>query len=204
MEVKNLKKNMTVLSKKGLTTIDCVVKLKYTGVLLKIKNMVFTAYHPFLIENIDAYDNENDNKNIKNKNHNIKTFFPCEFFVDGADAKFIEKKNLNNKNNINEDEDYVYDVVLKNRSLIACFNNNINNDNNNNSNKNKNINEIMYAATFGHDCVLKKFKHDYFGSEKIVNDLKKHENYDTTGFIQLDEYEFERDVKTNLVSKLKF
>ncbi len=45
--------------------------------------------------------------------------------------------------------------------------------------------------------------HDYFGTEKIVNDLKKHPGWGQ-GFIQLDDYTFTRDEITNHINGIKF
>lgn len=51
----------------------------------------------------------------------------------------------------------------------------------------------MYVATFGHCYSSKIFTHDYFGSEKIVNDLKQHTDWNK-GYIKLSNYEFIRDI----------
>lgn len=85
---------------------------------------------------------------------------------------------------------YVYDFVLANRSILAsplqrmhhfaphatapqlredCF----------------------FAATFGHTVTLGCFAHAYFGSERAVNDLKRHAHW-SSGYILLDKYTFVR------------
>jgi hypothetical protein len=70
---------------------------------------------------------------------------------------------------------YVYDVVLKNRALIAspC------------------ASGAIFAATFGHTVTLGCFAHAYFGSERVVQDLQAVPGW-ASGLVVLDGYEFVR------------
>lgn len=87
---------------------------------------------------------------------------------------------------------YVFDVVLTNRAIIASPSSCVDGC----------VTALvcdgllsdccMYAATFGHTVSLPKFKHDYFGSEKVVADLQKHPSYGS-GLIVLERYQFLRD-----------
>ena len=86
---------------------------------------------------------------------------------------------------------YVFDVVLRNRAIIAapsgcsCIDAVVVCD--------ALLTDCcMYAATFGHTVTLPKFKHDYFGSERVVADLQKHASYGS-GLIVLERYQFLRD-----------
>lgn len=128
MKICELNRGVNVLSENGdITTVECVVKMNYTGLLYPIGSTLFlTAYHPVLVGD--------------------ETFFPCEMCSE-AEA-------------VNSDG-FVFDLVLANRGLVKCFS------------KEKTSFEI-FAATFGHKCLLDKFRHDYFGSEEVVNDLKRH------------------------------
>jgi len=49
----------------------------------------------------------------------------------------------------------------------------------------------FFAATFGHTVTLGCFAHAYFGSERVVNDLKRHASW-SSGYILLDKYTFVR------------
>lgn len=74
---------------------------------------------------------------------------------------------------------YVYDVILKNRGLLFCV---INEE------------EEGMVATFGHTSKMDKFEHKYFGSEAIVNDLKKFYREEfQNGSIVLEDYSYTRD-----------
>jgi hypothetical protein len=77
--------------------------------------------------------------------------------------------------------DYVYDVVLRNRGLIA-------------SPLQTAGDGCMYAATFGHTTTQGRFAHDYFGSERVVQDLRAHPTW-ATGRVLLDDYEFVREAE---------
>jgi Mg-chelatase subunit ChlD len=88
---------------------------------------------------------------------NGEEYFPCEYHAATPSA--------------NNYDGYVYDVILENRSLLAApIPTNLNNMNNNDD-------EVFYVATFGHQRKSKIFSHDYFGSEKIVDDLKATEQW---------------------------
>ena len=77
-----------------------------------------------------------------------------------------------------ESTGYVYDVILENRGLIES--------------------ERCYIATFGNKYDLEKFKHEFFGSERIVDRLKDHPSY-VDGFITLEEFHYVRDEESSLI-----
>ena len=57
-------------------------------------------------------------------------------------------------------------------------------------------------ATYGHHCIDQEvIQHDYFGTEKIINDLKKIPTYDF-GLVQLEQGNFTRDYETKRVNGL--
>lgn len=80
--------------------------------------------------------------------------------------------------------DYVYDLVLRNRGLVVSPRQSLSGT--------RSGYECMYAATFGHTVVQGRFAHAYFGSERVVQDLKAHPSW-ATGRIVLEEYEFVRE-----------
>ncbi len=162
----SLKKGMQVLTPFGLSKIETVVRLRYSGPLYSIGNtMTLTAFHPVSI--------------------NGKSYFPNDLFANGSlrkelslDMTLIEVSNI-----------YVYDVILANRGvMMAPLQDKIS----------------FYVATFGHgkkdDPV---FAHDYFGSEKVVDDLKQHSDY-CSGMISLDKPQFIRDNDSLRIVKLSF
>jgi len=90
-------------------------------------------------------------------------------------------------NSVENVDGYVYDVVLQNRGILACP---------------STVGEL-FVATFGHNVSAQVFRHSYFGDEAIVNDLKKHPDWES-GFVVLDEPEFVRDSRTQEVVQLVF
>ena len=83
-------------------------------------------------------------------------------------------------NNIDqkEYEGYVYDIILQNRGLIK-------------------VNDSTYAASLGHNCTLNSFKHDYLGSENVINDALKVEKF-TLEIVETNRSE------NGLIIKMKF
>lgn len=84
---------------------------------------------------------------------------------------------------------YVFDVVLRNRSIIAsplraqaveCFPAAMSGDV-----------ACMHVATFGHNVHAGCFNHAYFGTEAVVRDLKTHPDW-CAGEIVLHQYTFLR------------
>lgn len=68
-----------------------------------------------------------------------------------------------------EYDGYVFDVVLENRGLLSSpFGN---------SKATEGESKVMLVATFGHNVCSDIFSHPYFGSEKIVEDLKTHQDW---------------------------
>jgi hypothetical protein len=83
-------------------------------------------------------------------------------------------------------DDYVYDVVLRNRSLLASPLRRAHGNDHDGS--------LMFAATFGHTSTAPCFEHAYFGSERVVADLKQHPAW-ATGHISLEDCEFVRETE---------
>jgi len=54
-QVRDLMKGSKVLSDKGMTTVEAVVQIRYTGPLYAVHGMVLTAYHPVLLNGIPAF-----------------------------------------------------------------------------------------------------------------------------------------------------
>ena len=87
---------------------------------------------------------------------------------------------------------FVVDVVLRNRGLIRCCSSSGQDDEG----------AVLLAATFGHNCRVGKFQHAYFGSEEVVDDLRKHHGWER-GMVELREYCYLRN-KEGLVGKMCF
>jgi hypothetical protein len=86
--------------------------------------------------------------------------------------------------NIDVKNTYVYDLVLSTHHVVE-------------------LEGGVFATTFGHGRTGPVIEHEYFGSDQIINDLKKHYGWED-GFIQLDNYVFQRDPSTHLIVKLTF
>jgi hypothetical protein len=82
---------------------------------------------------------------------------------------------------------YVYDFVLKNRSILASPSKSFDR----NDSAFAALSAAMFVATFGHTVRSSVFSHAYFGSEAVVTDLKSHPAWGT-GFITLNKYNFVR------------
>lgn len=89
--------------------------------------------------------------------------FPCEVGVQTAAV-----------------DGFVYDIVLRNRGLVQC------------ASSAGARGELLLAATFGHRCTVGKFQHDYFGTEAVVNDLRRHPGWES-GFVELGDYLYLRN-----------
>lgn len=84
---------------------------------------------------------------------------------------------------------FVYDIILEDRGILRCpFNIGDTSDSD----------RIMFVATIGHCVQLPKFAHDYFGSEKIVQDLKKHDKWQD-GHIKIVNPRYERNDNQEVV-----
>lgn len=54
-QVRDLTKGSKVLSDNGMTTVEAVVQIRYTGALYAVHGMVLTAYHPVLLNGTPAF-----------------------------------------------------------------------------------------------------------------------------------------------------
>ena len=89
---------------------------------------------------------------------------------------------------------YVYDFVLENRGLVA-FPTSIPTATISSIDSlcsTEEEIEVLYAATYGHNETRGCFAHAYFGSDAVVQDLRRHPAY-STGTITLDKYTFLRE-----------
>lgn len=86
---------------------------------------------------------------------------------------------------------YVYDFVLANRSILASPLQRVRSFAPNTTMPSQLRNDCLFAATFGHRVTQGCFAHAYFGSERVVNDLKRHARW-SSGYISLDKYIFLR------------
>jgi hypothetical protein len=157
MSVKEMKKGMKVLSLDGITTVEAIVKIKYSGRLYEVDHMQFTPYHPILYTDGREY-------------------FPCQC----PSAKQLSESV----------DGYVYDVVLANRSLLAT----------------PGQEGSFYVATFGHTRKSPVFSHDYFGTERIVEDLKMtkqwREGNQEEEVMIMEKPEYQRNQNTGLIERV--
>lgn len=185
-----LHRGAVVLSDRGMTKVECMVKLRYTGPMYRVApHLTLTAYHPVLLPLPPALRGAQSGETDAVSGI---TAFPCEC------GSMIDEVF----------DGYVYDLVLENRGIIACppattlttttdaseveleyeqpiaINNN-----------------FIYAATFGHQCQVGKFAHEYFGTERIVSDLKNLDAaaYQQHGEITLEAYEFTRGADNRVI-----
>jgi hypothetical protein len=77
---------------------------------------------------------------------------------------------------------YVYDFILDQHHTVKLFN--------------------LYAVTLNHGFAAPVVQHDYFGTERVVEDLMKHPGW-TSGYVQLDICKFVRG-EDNKVIRLDF
>jgi len=79
---------------------------------------------------------------------------------------------------------YVYDFVLDNHHIVE-------------------LGGGVFATTLNHGREGEIIGHEYFGTEMVITDLKKHSGWNN-GFIQLDDYAFFRDYLTTKIIGLLF
>lgn len=101
-------------------------------------------------------------------------FFNDEQWVYPGECDKFRKEHVNDV--------YVYDFVLDQYHTVKLFN--------------------LYAVTLNHGFTEPVVQHDYFGTERVVNDLMKHPGW-AKGYIQLDECKFVRGMD-NKVIRLDF
>ncbi len=90
--------------------------------------------------------------------------------------KFCEK--------IIQEETYVYDFILDTHHIVE-------------------LGGDVFATTLNHGRTGEIIGHDYFGTHKIVDDLMKHSGWNE-GYIQLDEYQYQRSDIDNRICKIVF
>ena len=78
---------------------------------------------------------------------------------------------------------YVYDLVLRNRGVVASPLQSLTAEGD--------FTKVLFAATFGHNVTKGCFAHAYFGSERVVEDLKTHPRW-SSGLVTLERYTFVR------------
>lgn len=159
----SLRKGDTVWSQDGWTEVEAIVRLRYDNRraplyrIRGLKHMLLTAYHPLLLPSGE-------------------TVFPIEMYHRG-DAERV----------LGVSDGFVYDVVLRNRSLLATPLAEADDADTDETPL------MAFVATWAHVCVLPKFDHAYFGSERIVDDLRAQRGVDyEAGFVTIEEPVFER------------
>lgn len=81
---------------------------------------------------------------------------------------------------------FVYSFITKNRNSIILKSNN---------------SEFTFA-TFGHNYKGDIIEHPYYGTDKVINDMKKFISYDQ-GYVLINKYMINKDKDTNLVNNIK-
>jgi len=85
----------------------------------------------------------------------------------------------------------VYNIVLETRSCIGTI-------------ESWTPDPSHWAATLGHNYnYIPQFKHPYYGSEAVINDLKATGKYEH-GYITVKSYDVQRDPETGLVAKITY
>lgn len=81
-------------------------------------------------------------------------------------------------------DEYVYDYILDKHHIVE-------------------LDGGIYATTLNHGRNGDVIGHDYFGTEKVLMELKQHPGWNE-GFIQLDNYKFTHDETTNHINGIQF
>eukprot|EP01038_Epipyxis_sp_PR26KG_P014089 gene14089-18908_t len=98
---------------------------------------------------------------------------------------------------------YVFDLVLTKRGLLCCPLTNQKELKLKENDDNISMKDKMFIATFGHLYQENNhFKHDYFATDKVINDLKSYGEY-KKGFLQIDDMKYIRSTDTNQVCGMK-
>lgn len=147
--VGSVRKGMLLCSDKGVSAVECVVRLPYKGKLYIVGGFHLTSYHPLMIGG--------------------QSYFPCE--LDDVSSYDIDG--------------FVYDFVLVNRGLLKDF-----------------VQKETFAATLGHGVTMEKFQHNYYGTDRVLKDLKKCRGW-SEGSVLAENYELVRDTKTMLVCGMR-
>lgn len=166
-----LRKGAWVMSQTGWTRVEAIIRLRYDNhqaPLYRIhglQHMLLTAYHPVLFPD-------------------GTTMFPVELYQQGA-AEMVMGSSSS--------DGYVYDVVLENRSILATPMMVNDGDSRTTTTAQQALPAMAYVATWAHSCKLPKFEHDYFGSERIVQDVlnQRPEEY-AQGYVSIEAPIFQR------------
>lgn len=76
--------------------------------------------------------------------------------------------------------EYIYTFITKNRQPVII--------------------ETFIFATLGHNIRGEVIGHEYFGTDKVINDLKNFISYDSIGIVELTKDNFKRDEETGRVN----
>lgn len=148
----NTFKNVTDLEKNDQlengSKVVCLIKSKYSGMLIKLNSLIITPFHPVFYENtwqfpIDIYKD------------NLKKSFPNPFFtlIEGHKSQLVCNLFL--------DKDHLANI------------------------------EGFKCVTLGHGFNEDVVRHDYYGTDKIINDLKELKGWEE-GLIILNDFEVMR------------
>ncbi len=221
---------MVVLSSKGETTIECVVRLKYAGKLYSVGSSVqLTPYHPVLIKNVPSFPVELEKgpkcSGVTPIDGWVYDFvladrglLACPFtptpvlpshmsalpggsYGNGENSFMSGGTGSNNNSNLSAPD-------ASNASRLSATSQS-SHDSYASYGSSSQLPphlepSIMFAATFGHDNTGAKFAHEYFGSEAVVNDMKAlcPEGYHDKGFVEIAAYSYARNSRTNLVTHM--
>ena len=114
----------------------------------------------------------------------VVTQYHPVFFNKQNDPEWVFPTDSSNFQNELFTDVYVYDYVLDNHHIVE-------------------LGGGVFATTLNHGRQGEVIGHDYFGTEKVIDDLKKHSGWES-GFIQLDNYMFIRDHVTTKIVGLFF
>lgn len=163
----SLRKGDWVMSQAGWTRVEAIIRLRYDNHQAPLYR-IHGLQHMLLT----AY-------------HPVlfpdgTTMFPVELYQQGA-AEMVMGSSSS--------DGYVYDVVLENRSILATPMT----PTSSSTADADSLATMAYVATWAHSCKLPKFEHDYFGSERIVQDVlnQRPEEY-AQGYVSIDAPIFQR------------
>lgn len=139
--------------------------------------LIFDKIECIIKTDFTKYDNGKTNIckiSIDQENNKFLNISPLHPII--KDNKWIHPKDLVKP--ILTECNYVYSFLLKNRNNII-------------------VNDIK-CSTLAHGIIGNVIEHDYFGSEKIVNDLKKLKGWDN-GIITITPNDIKRNKNTNFI-----
>ena len=166
----------------GLAKIICVVRLAIHNTLCMISpdgNSGITAYHPVWLSS-ELTTIQSQPQSFQTSDTHYSVMEPKNWmFPESITEKFI----------IMHKGEYMYDFVIDNGYSVAL--------------EGSQTNRYYNVACLGHDCTDNSIiQHEYFGTHRIIDDLKDHENW-INGYITLEHWDFKRGLDGRVL-KLEF